>query len=303
MRRALLVSCAACGRIGFGALAAHDGGGDGDAAAAVCDWSRGPTFSPILAHPELDSTQYEADPFLTPGDPLTMHLSSFRSGLAKIYVTHRAVVGGTFDTPVELGAINDANGDEDSLYLFPTGDHGWFSWIINPLATTPTADIYEVITQAGALVIGRRVSEIDDAFVGDHYNPWPSPDNLELTFATGPTPNYHIYFASRSDVSQPWGNFVELADSAAVSQPASGATLTANRLVIVWSQGPHGNSQLYYATRASANDAFGPATQLPFSTTQFDDNTPQIRDDGCELFYAHALANSDWDIASVDVMP
>jgi len=299
VRVALIVTCAACGRIGFGALATHDGGND--ALAAACDWSHGPAFSALHAYPELDSPQYEADPFLTPGDPLTMHFASFRTGTAHVYVAHRAAVGAAFDAPVELIDLNTTSGDEDSFYL--DSARGYFSWTITDGVDPPA--IYEIARSFnGGLVPGRRLTEIDDAgFAGDKYNAWPSPDGLELSFAAGVAPGYHIYFATRPDLSSMWSGFVEFGDSAAAAQPASGATLTANRLVIVWSQGTHGNAQLYYATRATPTDAFGPATRFPFSTVQNDDNTPQIRDDGCEMFFAHAPANGQWDLASVDVTP
>jgi hypothetical protein len=293
-----LLLLSACGRVAFDPHDDAAGGARTDGiqdATPRCSWSAGPLFGTVTPHPELDSTENESDPFLMRGDPTTIHFSSHRDGTYDVFEAHRSAVGALFDPPLKRTDLSTGSSSELGVVMDADGSHGWISV---DLANNSIVDVYEVSGTPGALAIGRRVSEIDDALGGLHVDFWPAPDELSAIFSAGPGGAQQVYSTTRPDTSSPWGSFQLLPLG---SPNLAGATMTADGRTLVYcdSQGP--SPALYYRVRASSSDAFGPAVPLTALNTA-PVQEPSISEDGCELFYSLGPI-TNWDIVSVDILP
>src|SRR4051794_13116342 len=87
------ISALGCGRLDFEPRA--------DAAPPDhrCDWTGALAVGPLVHHTELDQGNTEYDPFLLPGDPLTINYVA-RGDTGDLYTAHRASVDALFDAPV-----------------------------------------------------------------------------------------------------------------------------------------------------------------------------------------------------------
>jgi hypothetical protein len=85
---------------------------------------------------------------------------------------------------------------------------------------------------------------------------------------------------------------------------ASSPQLTRHGRVLVYTAVEGGLQRLFYATRETELDAFGPSAELVLSTQAFDQIEPAIRDDGCELFWVvDRLADGRFEIYSIQIDP
>jgi len=287
---------AGCGRVGFTPLddALVDGMSALDAPAVRCDWSGGPQFigSPIRRD-ELSSVASDLDPFLDPDDPLTIYLSSDRAsaGNDDVYVARRPSLGAAFDPPVAVPGLDTAV-SESGLSISSGGMRGYVS---------RATDLFEVRRPSPTAPF-EIVRALDEINAGDlQFDPVESPDRRSLTYTSGPTGELDIYTATRTADTEPFGSPVSFVHNGPSND--SGATFTADRLIMAWAA-PVGNDyDLFYATRARIEDPFGPA-QLLLSTVNTDFE-PHLRGDGCELFFVQLpdAGSTQSDIYSIGIAP
>jgi hypothetical protein len=291
--RAALVLAVGCGRFGFEplALSTTDGGDSaGDAPRVMCDWSSGPAFrtAPVLRS-DLSSPQSDLDPYLVPGDPRTIYLSSVRASVDyDIWTATRPVVDQPFGQVTPVPNFTTA-ADESGFNLEAGAQTGLVELNFKP---------YNVVRNGNDFALGSRITEIEFVpVIGDAFS---LLDGTLLVFMAGAdiAGDTDIYFASRSDRSAPWGNIQPFPFN--TTNAEGGATLTADGLVIVWTSGNQ-TLDIFYSVRAS--------TAVPFTQKQTliatadDEHEPFIRDDGCELFFARFTPQVSQDLYSVEILP
>ncbi len=297
----LWIGLAACGRVGFTEAIRTDAELADTALVdtapiAFCDWAAGPPFTQAaVLRPELSMPDTEYDPFLVPGDPLTINYVARIGSSGELFEAHRASPEVPFDAPVMRSDLNTPVTEESALSLERGGLHGYVS-----SNRDGGLEIYEVAraTSADPLQFVRRLDELVTG--GTRFDPWPFADGLGLVYSeAGNGPN-KIWFASRSATSEPWGDLVEFAFNASFTGP-SGATLTSDGRVLVFSAaGMNGEDDIFYATRSSRSAAFGTPQLLTSASSSSGDHEPSLRDDGCELFLARDTGPSTkWDIYSI----
>ena len=297
----MLVTLAGCGRIAFDAqpdATSIDTTPDAPPLRA-CPWTSNPTVGTVVRHAELATVNAETDPQLVRGDPLTLYFARDVGGPQfDIYVARRPAVGMPFDPPQPVPQLAMAARNEFALQLNSDG-HGHY---VRAGGITGTIDIYEVQADtSGVFADVRTITELESG--GDEYDPFMSADGRSFWFTAGANTNQDIYMATRADPGSPWFNLVGFAHNR--GGPDGGASLTSDGLVIVWSSSPMApmSSDIYFATRATVADPWGPAQLLApgIISGTLHDLEPGIREDGCELFFSRSDAPSDgnWDIYSV----
>ncbi len=279
-----------CGRLRFDDLPDAGAVSDASSLPATCDWSSGPPFtgSPML-HPELSSLQSEVDPFIAPGDPLTMYFGSERTGDMDIYIARRPAVDRPFEQVTRVDALSMVGRFETGVILDRTQTTGYF---------TVDQTIHAVVRDVpgGPLRDVGIVSEL--AIHPVFQDAWPSPDGLAITFAAGDAPS-QIYTATRSSTDAPWTN-IALSPINVPGVTSGGATLTADQRVMVWTERTAVN-RILYSVRSDPGQPFSAGQPLQGLTgTNFE---PSIREDGCELFFANTPDQSNFDIYSFVAEP
>ena len=116
-------------------------------------------------------------------------------------------------------------------------------------------------------------------------DPHLSTDLLRLYLAPRSAQGQYIAFASRGNTSQDFPAPTQIAQLALVGGQDAGPTLTADERVIVFSSNVAGHQDLYYATRASLNDAFSVPAALPQLASTGIDGAPHLSGDGCRVYF------------------
>ncbi len=277
----LALVASACGRLHFEPRGDAAEFLDG-APTTLCDWTAGPKLGPIVRRDDLSSTRDELDPYLVPGDPLTISFISNRAGTPySTYVARRPSLEAPFERPARIEGLDDTSG----FNVVSGGLRGHVSM---------NNDLFEVsrATPTSPVVIGRALTELNAP--DPDFDPVPSADELTLSWASGA--ELDIYFATRADVSAPWGNIVPFSLNVA-GVGDSGAHFTRDRLVMVWQSG----GDTYYATRPSPSVTF--TDRVPLVVTAAVEFEPTLREDGCELFFVQGPAGADRDIYSIAIAP
>jgi WD40 repeat protein len=293
MRLLFTLALVGCGRLGFtdhpGEVA--DGALD-TTPRARCDWSSGPQLAgPAMLRADLSMTDTEYDPFLVPGDPLTINYAARIGSSGELVTAHRPSTDAPFETPVLRSDLSTPDQEESALALEAGGLHGYYiSGVV----------IYEVArTDVNApFAVVRPLSELGTAA---HFDPWPFGDGLHLAYTEQIAGEQKLWFASRASRSDSWGNLEESPfNSMFASLNVSGATLTADGLTIVFIADSGSSFDIYYANRPSISVAFGAPVTLAAVNTPNGEYESSIRDDGCELFFTRDTGPSTkWDIYSV----
>jgi hypothetical protein len=297
----VLVLLAGCGRIAFDATV--DASGDAvDVVDApplrACPWTSNPTLGAVVFHSELSGIRQEADPQLVRGDPLTMYFARDIGGPQfDIFVARRPSVGAMFQPPQPVAELAVTTQMEFALQVDTTG-HGHYV----RGASLGTTDIYEVQSGInGVFADVRKVAELDNGAA--EYDPFVTADGTSMWFTAGSANNQDIFTASRATTTSTWGSPISFVHNTA--GPDGGASLTDDGLLVVWSSAAMTTvpSDIYFATRATTAEPWGPAQVLGPGTISgtTHDLEPGIRGDGCELFFARSPAPSDgnWDVYSV----
>ncbi|HUS30575.1 MAG TPA: hypothetical protein VMZ53_18830 [Kofleriaceae bacterium] len=297
---AAIVCVAACGRLDFDALPDSRVTSDAapDTPSRACPWAANPTIGPVVRHTELSIARTETDPLLVRGDPLTIYFARDVSNGPQfdMFVAHRPTVDLPFNAPQPVAELATVPLNEFAVQLDTTG-HGYY--VRSPNAGPQ--DIYELQKDAGGVLREvRALTELDTG--GPEYDPFSSPDDKTIYFTAGSANGQDIFFATRASTSDPWSNVTPFAHN--TNGPDGGATLTRDGLVIVWAAEADVlvSSDIYYATRSSTSDPWGPKQLLGPGTISGSEHDlePGIREDGCELFFARSPSPTDgnWDIYS-----
>lgn len=276
-----------CGRLRFAEVP------DGAPSTPTCDWSSGPPFTgPPMYRPDLSSLMSEFDPFLAPGDPLTMHFGSNRTGDTDVFRATRPSIDAPFDQIVRVDELSSVGTGETGLILDATQSTGYY---------TKAQKIHAVVRDVpgGPLRDAGPVSEL--AISNVYQDAWPSPDGLSLTFSTDLSTS-QIYTASRSSRDEPWANIMP----SSINIPgvnAGGATLTADQRVMVWTREGAGRIDLYYTVRDDPSVPFVGGALLFGASAPGIDFEGSIREDGCELFFGRSVGTNNFDIYSLVATP
>ncbi len=262
----------ACGRVEFVPLT----DAPPDAAPPIhCNWSAGPKVGTPIAHGELESSVFEGDAQLVPGDPLTLHFASTRAGTFDTYRATRPAIGAAFDTLVSVPGLASGTIDEYGYQLSASGS----AYVV--ISEGAGARIWEVRSNGETVERVRRLTELPDV---TQLDPLPTADGYTLYFTLDFGGNQDIYSATRKTFDEPWGNITPFVHN--TTQGDGGLTTTDDHLVIAWTREP----DIYFATRDDVAAPFGPATRLDaISTTSELDYEPSLRSDGCELFFSRFM--------------
>jgi len=270
---AVIVLCAACGRIGF------------DDLATPCEraWLTKPNISPpVLIGPG-------SAPFLS-ADGLTLYLSNARDVQSAV----RASLDEPFGAPTAVASINTPTASEihfthsqDGLegFLSANRSGGYDIWY----STRPSPDVdWPVFT-----VLPELSSTVDD------YNAILSPDERIAYLVTKDSPAgaglTDMWIATRPDRDAPFGTPSLLSELATANEEAS-PSLSAGARVLVFTSdraGSVGGLDIWYATRDGDAEPFGPPRPVPIVNSLARDYTGFLRSDGCELIFASNRGGGD----------
>jgi hypothetical protein len=144
-----------------------------------------------------------------------------------------------------------------------------------------------------------------------HHDPFLSPDGKRLYLASDPDTAelQHIFLATRSDTTSPFGTAAELP---VINNPTSGdadpALSLDERVIMFNSNRPTGipgigGTNLWYATRQDPMHDFGPPKLVPVVNSDRDDGDPMPSADGCELYFASKRNGNgnDYDLFSARI--
>ncbi len=250
-------------------------------------------MGPAVRRTDLATLTSEVDPFIAPGDPLTIYLGSGRDGSTDVFVATRPAIDQPFGPMTPVNELNTPIALETGVILDRTSTTGYF---------TSAQQIHAIVRDVAGGPLRDAGSVTELAIAPVYQDAWPSPDGLALTFSAGTSPA-QIYTASRTDRSEPWAN-VTLSPINVPGFQSAGATLTADQRVIVWATDVAGEFEIYYAVRADSAEAFPPGRRLDeASAVGLLDFEPSIREDGCEMFFSREITSNDTDIFSLVAKP
>ncbi len=239
------------------------------------------------------------DPWVS-ADGLRLYLSF--SG--DVYLATRASVSDPFPAATKLDALSPAgseedrpalSGDEDTIVLSSNQLAGRFE-IFSSTRTTPQAGFGAANTTHLNAVNGSDV---------ENHDPFLSTDGLRLYLAPAPTtaPGAQ-YIASTS--RPPGGDFGTPAPVPIINGVASidaDPALSLDERIIVFSSTRTGvgATDLWYATRPSLTENFGPPVLIPTVNGSQDDGDPFLTADGCELYFASTRGGINYALFSAQV--
>lgn len=275
MRLALgLVVVSGCGRIGFETVPTD--GATGDAAFVVCHTGTWDTPTQIAS---TQSSSEENDPSLT-ADGLTLFFESNRTpSLARaLWYATRPNTTATWGAPVYVAELDDATDDlepdisPDGLSIRFTSLRGGLPSLFVARRTEPAAAF---VLDGPFAITGDDASPRHGADLSDDGLQFYFGRDLDVAFATRDTPSGTFTFARELDE---------------VNVPATDGnpSISSDGLELFFDTYRNGPAQIFRATRASRDDAFGVpeviSDLLPAGATEF--GTPEISRDGRTLYYA-----------------
>lgn len=256
-------------------------------------WLAGPTLGAPRALDSVNTTGAEADPFVT-SDELALYFVR----TSDIYRATRTTPDDDWSTPVRDDELSSPQSDSkvsftaDGLTAYlnsgrPGGSGGGTDvW----RATRTSADYAFVIDQVALGAVNTS---------GDQWDPHISADGTRLYLAPGGTGNPQtIEVASRTTPTADFGPaqvIVELDSGEVDNDP----TLSGDERVIVFASNRGGNRDLWYAVRATPQDAFGAPQRVPDINTATEDGA-HLSFDGCRLYFASDRSGNA-DLYVVDI--
>ena len=280
---------ASCGRINFDPRSDGATGSDDapDATGDVGCWPAWKSGSPTLSAPrpvnELNSPQYEGDPYLAP-DNQTFYLARATPDF-DVWISRREERGMPFDPPVIAGALSSI-AEDNRVSL--SGDR-----LIAAISTDRPGSLAFDIWLANRATVADQFTNVSRALVGsantgdNDYDPELSRDGLRLYYATGALAMHQISISTRMNRSSAFSapSLVMTLIPAAIT---ADVTLSPDELVIVYSATITTEPfDLYFATRASISDPFGPSMPLAsINNPTTLEGDAAFSPDGCELFFS-----------------
>jgi hypothetical protein len=262
-------------------------------------------IDPPVALDALNTTNYERDPFVSP-DGLTIYFSAVRADslpatFEDIYTATRPSFAAPFDTAVRYATGSSTDGYETKISFTTDGK----DLVVGSshMGGKGGVDVWESVWGAAGfgMLQQAKLGAVNDS--GNQQDPMISGDGLTLYEAPDTTGTQQIAVATRQDRNH---NFSAPAVIDELVDPygygtADPAISVDQRIIIVSSgrYGTTGGGDLWYATRATVNDAFGTPIQVPGTSvnTTANEGDAHLSADGCELFFASDRdVGMSWDL-------
>jgi Tol biopolymer transport system component len=277
-----------------------DGGIDGPpAVSCLARWYDGTVaFEPPTQIAELAAPEMDRDPFLS-RDELTLYFASYRSPAQNgdIFTATRSAIGSPFSAPQRDTGISSSA--TDSRFSMTSSE------LVAVLAsdrngTEGNSDIWIASRLLKTLPFGSFMQATGMPNINSPDNerdPELSADGLHLYLSAG-SPQ-RIVVSSRSNLGGSFGSVQPLANLAGGSGDDADPALSSDERVIVFaSTRGNGDGDLYYATRADKNAAFGTPARMPdVNVNSANEGDPFLSPDGCRLYFASDRAgSSNWEL-------
>ena len=268
-----------------------------DAAPAVrCDWRLDPRFSDAVPIDEVNTPFNDLDSFLS-ADGLDLYFSVYE-GPPKVHVATRASLDQPFGAPALVSFANSADGG-DSLRL---SDDERVAILAS--SRTPTSGLTDI------WVAGRESTDAPwpaferaEILASEHYDSDPVfvPAEQTLWFTRSAVDGGDPGKIMRSSFDPTALTFGPPSPVAELDTPnAEGnPTLTADGLTVVYTAVRGNAVDLYYATRDTVSDPFGPGQRIDALATAGLDWEAAVSRDGCELIFSRANSTTGQDLHRV----
>jgi hypothetical protein len=231
------------------------------------------------------------DPFVS-YDELTMYFDSNRPGGLggyDLWISTRTSTGSDFPAATDLPTPINSPSDESKLATTLDELDAVFS--SDRPGTNTGYQLWESTRSDPGSDFGSaaQTNELNLDVAGNQYDPWLGSDGNTIFFAPSPQPGVQQI----ASASRPHGGVFGSASVVAALEDAAvdsdcDPTLTLDKLVILFSSSRAsgvGQSDLYYATRATGSDAFGSAELVPDVNTITSEADAHLTADGCRLYF------------------
>lgn len=257
---------------------------------------------------ELDTPDYERDPWLT-DDELTIYFSAVRAdslplNQQDIYTANRSGIGDPFGPATKFLGASTTTGAEGKMTMTGDGTQLFVSSNLTGSGSKGNNDIWFSMKNSGGMwaALGQgKSAAMNDG--GDQLDPDVTLDGTALYFAPTNGVPQQIFVAKRADETKNFDAGTELTE---LADPDGGGTadpaISADQRVIIvtsYRTGTTGANDLFYATRASATDAFGALAPVPDVNSTTYEGDAHLSHDGCRLYFSSIRNNAqanDWDL-------
>lgn len=258
------------------------------------------TATPLAVN---DAQALDRDPFLSP-DERTLYFSSgttSANGGADIFISTRS-------------AIIDPWGDAVKYEPFSSGGYdGKVSMSGNALhavvsnSSAGNADIYELVRATTSDPWGPPSTSTTMAVNtngASHSDPFLTSDGLRLYFAPAATTQL-IAYAKRVTIADPFGPPIEITELTSNKNDGDPTLADDDKLILFYSNRDvaANKSEIYYATRATADGTFVDVRAVPDINTVDDEGDPHLSADGCRIYFARRPTSAEYDLYSATAQP
>ena len=245
---------------------------------------------------QINSPAFEYDPRFS-GDGLTMFFGSDRTSPTDIYQATRPALDMPFGAPSEIGWVSSS--DHDFAYA-ESADGLVAVFVSNRPGGAGASDLWMATRDDPSEPFGslRSMSELNTP--SEEWDAFLSPDALRLYWTTGSEPGENLYWSWRHSRSDSFTGRVAL-DVDDPNAYEDSPVLTNDERVILFGSnrsGGFGDHDLWIATRADRNDAFGTPTLIPVVNTPSREGEIGLSPDGCELYFGSNRqgGTGSWDL-------
>ena len=253
----------------------------------------------VEAQAQLNTDENDRDPVLSPNG-LALYMSSGRPGGLggqDIWMASRGDDQAAFGTPVHVPDLSSNLGETRVSFSE--------DWLTVYLGSTRSGgaggvDVWRGTRGDLGATFGGFVTTpfVNVNTAGDDHDPTVTLDGLHLYLAqVSALGDQEVMVASRPGVSYAFDAPVVVPVINSTSGDAD-PTVSADELVIMFGSSRSGQSDIWYATRASPTATFSTPVPLPGVNGPDEDGDPMLSGDGCELYFSSARAGG---LGSLDI--